>query len=254
MGSNLPPDLEKIIKRMRHISIGRDFDKEALEQDLSLAKTYIDQYPTTSHSILGMIATFQGNEEKMRYHFEVAQSAKDSAYPIRINHIMALQGFACFSESIVEAREASRTHHKKPDLIAETVYACVQAGRFHEATHWMDDYDRIVMTSDSLPGAKKIRRCSMFLRENRVSDRDLESLQLHAAALLRKEKVMGASLRYQIREDEIDRWLSFRFLLPLPEEKVVSLEWKLAKYLAESRLSDQTYRHISIGFLAEDTP
>ncbi|MBF0453271.1 MAG: hypothetical protein HQL72_00465 [Magnetococcales bacterium] len=254
MGSNLPADLEKIIQRMRTIAPGKECDNERLNHDLCLAETYLDRHPTTSHSILGMIATLQGREEKMRAHFKAARCIDKVSYSIRVNHILALQGFACFSESAIEAREASQIYQKNPELLAETVHACVQSGRFHEATHWMDDYDRATATTDTLPTAKTIRRISLFLRENRVADRDLESLQQQAASLLREEKVLGAALRYQLREDEIDRWLSFRFLLPLPEERVVALEWELSQRLAGSRLYDQTCRHVSIGFLAKEQP
>ncbi|MBF0448592.1 MAG: hypothetical protein HQL67_10350 [Magnetococcales bacterium] len=249
MGSKSPPDLESISKRISQLSFGKSFDSESLAHDLSLAETYLEHYPATSHSIMGMIATFQGNEEKMRYHFEAIRTINGASFPVRINFIMALQGIGCFSESVIEAREANQIYKKNPPILAETVFACIQAGRFHEATQWMDDYDRLTGCHDTLPGAHKTRRCALFLRERQISDRDLESIQLQAASLLREERVMGAALRYQIREDESDRWLSFRYQLSLPEEKVVALEWELGKRLAESRLSEQIFRHFSIGFL-----
>ena len=130
MGSNLPPDLETIIKKMRCISIGSDFDEETLNHDLSLAETYIDRHPTTSHSILGMIATILGDEEKMRFHFDAARASSTLNYPIRINHIMALQGFACFSESVIEAREASRDYQKNPDIFFVLLFPKNQAVEF----------------------------------------------------------------------------------------------------------------------------
>ncbi|MBF0621452.1 MAG: hypothetical protein HQL54_05955 [Magnetococcales bacterium] len=242
--------LSAVIHRLREIPIGAPYSEVALQRDRKEIEALIDQFPARAHSVLGIIATILGNEEVMRRHFEAAREIEPDSTYIRINYIVGLQGFGCFSEALLEIRDACKDHSKDPDLLGEAVFASVHAGRFQEAEKWLQARERVAPNAEPLVGMEGIVACCRFLREKRISDQEVESLQLQVAALLRENHILGPVIEYDLREDEVDRWLSFRFRLRQSVEEVVRLEWLLADRLADSDISPNALLNLVAGFLS----
>ncbi|MBF0309256.1 MAG: hypothetical protein HQL56_06990 [Magnetococcales bacterium] len=245
-------ELLAIIGRLREMPIGRPYNDILLDRDRALAESLLEIYPSRVHGILGIMATITGQEGAMRHHFLEARAHDPQSSYIRINHIVALQGFACFSEAAQESREACREFPRQVDLVTEAVHSCVAAGRFHEAVNWLDERAKLEDGRTPLAEEVGIRACSRFLLEVRVSDVEVETVQGVIASLLRECGVLGPVARYRMCVEEVDHWVSLRYRLPRSVAEVVQLEWELAGRLAAMDLSDRLHRNLVVGFLAEE--
>ncbi|MEO5371589.1 MAG: hypothetical protein H7833_16085 [Magnetococcus sp. DMHC-1] len=246
-------ELVAIIARLREMPIGGRYSEMVLQRDRRVAESFLDSYPGRAHSVLGIIATIRGDEESMRYHFEAAREAEPQEAYIRTNHMVALQGFGCFSEAVLEAREACKDQPRHADLLVEATFACIYAGRFQEAAHWLENRDKLGILSP-VPGAAEVLACARFLREMRVSDQDVESVQLQAASILRERRILGAVAQYSLRQEETDHWITLRFVLRQPSREVADLDWLLAERLARSSLPERAFRHVVVGYLSREEP
>ncbi|MBF0426339.1 MAG: hypothetical protein HQL66_11040 [Magnetococcales bacterium] len=246
-------ELVATIARLREMPIGGRYSELVLQRDRRVAENFLASFPGRAHSVLGIIATIRGDEEGMRHHFEAARVAEPREAYIRTNHLVALQGFACFSEAVLEAREACKEQPRHADLLVEAIFACIYAGRFQEAARWLENRDKLALPTP-VSGAEEVVACARFLREMRVSDQEVESLQLQAASILRERGILGAVAQYSLRQEETDHWIALRFVLRQSAREVADLEWLLAERLARSALPERAFRHVVVGYLSREEP
>ncbi|MBF0125157.1 MAG: hypothetical protein HQL60_07465 [Magnetococcales bacterium] len=202
-------------------------DEVMLQRYKQAAEAMLLTCPAKARAVLAMIATLRRQESVMRDHFRAARLLAPLDAVIRVNHVAALQEFACLSEAadVAQCNYQDLPHHGA--VGQQALEAAIFAGRLQAAAQRLradsSGYLRRV-----IKGSQQVMHCAGFLASHGVTDQDTEQLQQQAMLPLREVQMAVPEVAIMLAESGPMQQVQIHFLLPGSAEDVMTLNQKLS--------------------------
>ncbi|MBF0158822.1 MAG: hypothetical protein HQL58_04805 [Magnetococcales bacterium] len=201
-------------------------DEVMLQRYKQAAEAMLVRCPAKAHAVLAMIATLRRQEALMRQHFRTARMLAPLDAVTRVNHVAALQEFACLSEAVdVALRNCQELPHHGA-ISQQALEAAVFAGRLQLAANRLladsSGYLRRVIN-----GSQQILNCVKFLSDHDITDQHTESLQQQAMLPLRQAQMAVPEVSLRLVGHHPTQQVRIQFLLPASATDVAALNQQL---------------------------
>jgi len=209
------------------------------------ARIFEKQDPVRAYMILGMIATLEGQFDKMQAHYERAIALAPTYSAAHLNYITSLNSIGLFAKAL---HYSKALFYQVPDnlealhlIITNAVFCC----RLHEALTYLQKW-YIINPLNDLNLAKLIEEGVRLLSEVGLSDDEAERMYQLAFTLLYKKNIVFKNVHIDYFKDDSSECLVYTIFVDCPVYKVIELNHLLDERL-NKELTDMP--HDKIVFL-----
>jgi tetratricopeptide (TPR) repeat protein len=186
------------------------------------AKALLQTNAVEGYVLLGVLATHQGDEKKMRDEFRRALDLAPNDVVARTNFAIALSKFGYLKDALIAMQQASTIAPGDVEVQRNVVrYAC-EAGAFTLA----QEQNRQLKTKGAEPYSG-IDEVVEILREARISDDEVLAVASAAAEVIRNQGLRPADVECNVLCGSV----AYRFVVPAEAEDVANANRKIAEAL-----------------------
>jgi len=245
MTSQAKPKGVELVERINSFTSDDRKNTFLLESIKKEAKILVQSDPARAYMILGMLSCFENDMSEVHSNHQNALKLSPSDYEANLNYAQSLHVTGYFSK----AKEyAEKIINKNPIgalnfLIKNSMMSC----RFSDVLNWIDEYKKI-NPQQNHENEKLTKLITFLFKDKNIIDDDVEHLQKLAYSLLHKNEIYFTDKKMGILEDEESRWLSYMILMDEPVSRIVDLNEKLAKRMADENLSSNLTSSVVIMY------
>ncbi|MDY6991731.1 MAG: hypothetical protein SVR94_03870 [Pseudomonadota bacterium] len=209
------------------------------------AHIFEKQDPARAYMILGMIATLEGQFDKMQAHYERAIALAPTYTATHLNYITSLQSIGLFAKALHHSKALLNQMPERLEalhlIITNAVFCC----RLHEAFSYLQKW-YIINPLNDFNLAKLIEEGARLLTELGLTDDEAERIYQLVFTLLYKKNIVFKNVHIDYFKDETSECLVYTIFVVCSVYKVIELNHLLDKRL-NKELTDMP--HDKIVFL-----
>lgn len=194
------------------------------------AEAYEQEDAVRAHMILGMIATLEGQAEKMRYHYEKSINFAPNDTFTRLNYITSLRTMGDFSKALQQSKALLHLQPKALKALNLVIKNTLSCCRLQEAFNYLQQWYAINPLEEP-EYTKTIEEGARLLVQNGLSDDAAEAVQSTAFDLLRRKNISFVDEYVEYFKDESTECLVYKVIVDLPICDVIKLNKQLDKVL-----------------------
>src|SRR5574341_1229810 len=215
------------------------------------AKSIEQEFPVAAFMAFGLLAAIEGRADEVYENYRKALRISPNAI-VYSNFSTSLNWLGLYSDALKHVQEAHRLEPSDLIILDNLINCAVHVGVFHQAEKYLDERARLHPKTPHLHESF-IRSAVEVMEANGVSDEQVQMIQELTEQVLRANGTRSTRVEFLEMEDEDSRWVSAWIELPLPVERVVDLNFKLADRLAALEPPSPAASCVNYMFVSAET-
>lgn len=238
----------ELANRLNRLVSSGEQDSLEVKRIAREAEGLIPKDAAKAYQLLGMIASLEGNEGRMRDNFERAHRLNPTDSEIILNYATALALLALDTEARYWTGKAHELAPTNISILDRLIHETVRCGGFTEAVNLLNQ--RAQLNPDQPhPEEHALRKCAQFVTTSGIGDEAPGRYLQLASRLVHQSSRLVPNVEIRLAADEEAQWLSGRLHIQADLDDVMQLNEALADAVAESDLPEELTSNFTLMFV-----